>query len=1004
MIKIIFLKRIGFILSILVFNTLFGQNNYLSLEHYAVKDGLPSSQVYDCSRDQDGFLWIGTDAGVSRFDGKSFKNYGATDGLGDNEVLSIYNDSKGRVWFIPFGGKLSYFHSGQFYLKEIPAIEQTQLNTTHNFYMMAEDKKGNLFFAKSKAKRVVRLSSKDNKEHVFDLSPFIKSYYGIAAFLASDSGTMLCITYDKRLLELKEDVIEDITPPFFLEKEDPKRFYATHKRYCNYLMFLGKEGIYHLTGNKASLIIPNEKMESYNFVDVLDIRYDNFKNIFLTHIRKGLQFFRYTGHNYSEGSYIFNNLPALTYCDTDNNIWFRTSEGLYKGNYLQLGDEKALRMNQNLLSKKIISCTIDRFGGIWLGYDNGNLSRFTKSEVKHYHVGDSFKKNNRVVCLEKDAKDNILVGTDENILVLKHLGEGTYSEPIKLEKSADTPLAVKNIFFNAQGNAFFSISSTVDLYQLDLNTLTYTRIRNPDWSPRPPRHYSSFFDRNNCLYVSLRDGLHTWFNNKTVWLSSKEPRLNLRVQDYVQAKDGTIFLATYNSGLVAMKDMKYVSAITKLKGKDVICRKIYLKGDTLYLATNIGVGVLLFEKEVFKQIRLISFNDGLLSDDVNDLVFEGNSIYAATSEGMSLIKAPLEDVANMKAPNLMLQSFKADDSLYNIKKAILLPHQTRLIRVSYVAPVMDKSGLTLYRYRFTASDKWVQTSANFIEFSRLKSGDYEIELQAKRYTSKWSSSQRIRFSIAPPFYAATWFITSLVLLTAIGLLLILYNFLNRKPRLQDIALEQKQAIERERNRIAADIHDDIGSELTNIAILSEVLKQSTLSDTEKSLKLASKIQSSSNNVIAKMNEVIWTLNESDDTLSNLMAYIRSYINTLSVTHPMEIKLHIDSTTLIPLSLGSVERRHIFLVIKELLQNALKHSKAKDISVSIELLLEKTLRISYSDNGIGFDTSKVTEGNGLKNINRRINENEGGIKITSELKKGTHVEVLFPVISLKENYE
>lgn len=129
--------------------------------------------------------------------------------------------------------------------------------------------------------------------------------------------------------------------------------------------------------------------------------------------------------------------------------------------------------------------------------------------------------------------------------------------------------------------------------------------------------------------------------------------------------------------------------------------------------------------------------------------------------------------------------------------------------------------------------------------------------------------------------------------------------------MQLLALKQKEALEKERNRIAADIHDDIGAELTNIVVLSQVLKRTDRAGNEHAQKVVQRIETSANQVITKMNEVIWTLNARNYTLLNLMAYVRNYVASLNENRISEIKVNIKDTALIDKPLLAEYSRNVF---------------------------------------------------------------------------------------------
>jgi signal transduction histidine kinase len=182
-----------------------------------------------------------------------------------------------------------------------------------------------------------------------------------------------------------------------------------------------------------------------------------------------------------------------------------------------------------------------------------------------------------------------------------------------------------------------------------------------------------------------------------------------------------------------------------------------------------------------------------------------------------------------------------------------------------------------------------------------------------------------------------------------------------------------QAKDKERTRIAQEIHDDIGSGLTSIRLLSEIAKAKNKE--KKSIEM-DKISSSASELIENMNEIIWSINSKNDNLINLVAYIRQYVVTY-----FENFEEIQVSTYVPEVIPNVQitgdfRRSTFLVVKEALHNIIKHADATKVILKIETTLNR-IHISISDNGKGFNENKIRHfSNGLKNMRERI-ENLGG---------------------------
>ena len=204
---------------------------------------------------------------------------------------------------------------------------------------------------------------------------------------------------------------------------------------------------------------------------------------------------------------------------------------------------------------------------------------------------------------------------------------------------------------------------------------------------------------------------------------------------------------------------------------------------------------------------------------------------------------------------------------------------------------------------------------------------------------------------------------------------------------KEIAVYKAQ--QQERERISADMHDELGSGMTAIRLMSEIARNKMKENTPVEID---KISSSADDVLNKMNAIIWSMNSGNDTLDNLISYIRSY--SLEYFESTPVKCSVSTPEGIPdKELSGDKRRNVFLCVKESLNNVLKHSKATNLTIKITT--NHSLKIEIADNGTGIDIQNLRQfGNGLKNITRRMESIGGIFKI--ENKKGTITTLELPL--------
>jgi signal transduction histidine kinase len=245
--------------------------------------------------------------------------------------------------------------------------------------------------------------------------------------------------------------------------------------------------------------------------------------------------------------------------------------------------------------------------------------------------------------------------------------------------------------------------------------------------------------------------------------------------------------------------------------------------------------------------------------------------------------------------------------------------------------------------------------------------------------------------IQPPYWM-TWWFRSLVGIAIITLLYALVrNYYSRKLERQRLVFEKQQAIEQERTRIATDMHDDLGSGLSRIKFLSQALGNKKTGD--ETLKMGlEKITDYSDEMTEKMGEIVWALNEKNDTLADLVAYTRTYAIEYLGNHQLNCEINTPLNLPGTFIAGEI-RRNIFLAVKECLHNIIKHANATSVNFSIQL--NGGIEIIIQDNGKGIEWNKQRSfSNGIQNIRKRMNDIHG--RADFFIDRGTRVVLQAPL--------
>jgi signal transduction histidine kinase len=262
----------------------------------------------------------------------------------------------------------------------------------------------------------------------------------------------------------------------------------------------------------------------------------------------------------------------------------------------------------------------------------------------------------------------------------------------------------------------------------------------------------------------------------------------------------------------------------------------------------------------------------------------------------------------------------------------------------------------------------------------LEGGTHQLHVKASNNDGVWSKETVYTFKVIPPFHKTAGFrILIAVLIIILGALIYLY----RK--------QESKRLEKIRNRIATDLHDDMGSTLSSIRIFSDVAKKQIEQIKPETVQLLDRISNNATSLSENMQDIIWTIRSDNDTLEDLVSRMREF--GLRVCDAKHIKFNtVVSHSFKASKLTLEQRRNLYLIFKEALNNAVKYSQCTQIDLILNLK-NRFLKLELIDNGKGFAVEAVKRGNGLNNLEKRAKEINGQIEIKSESGKGTRVNLM-----------
>jgi len=280
-------------------------------------------------------------------------------------------------------------------------------------------------------------------------------------------------------------------------------------------------------------------------------------------------------------------------------------------------------------------------------------------------------------------------------------------------------------------------------------------------------------------------------------------------------------------------------------------------------------------------------------------------------------------------------------------------------------------------------------------YPNLPSGHYQFRIQEVNALGVPTGEEAVLpLIIAPPFYANLWFRIALAVfaLTLVGAA---ERFAARKRMYRRLEkLEREQAVQKERARIAQDIHDDLGTVLSRIAMVSESASLEAEPGSRQQQRLG-EICEASRQLTRTMEEIVWAQDPRHDSLDNTVNYFCTFASDLLTVGKVACRLDIP-VDLPELQLKAEQRHELFLVFKEALNNVIKHAAATEVRISLKLS-DQALHLVIEDNGRGFRPAdnRSDKGHGLINMHSRLQRLGGRVKVRSEPGQGTHVEIFLP---------
>lgn len=734
----------------------------LSFRIYSVNDGLASAGVMCIFQDSHGYLWVGTQGGLSRFDGLKCKNFFARDGLPAIFINHIIEDRNGYLWIATDGGLAQYSENAE-HQGKIKSFT-TQDGMAHNkVLMLAEANDGNLWLATSAG-----LSRYDGKQF---------TNYTISDGLIN--AMVRAITIDMQG-NIWLGTIEGLS----CFKDGKFTNFSTKDGLIdNRILSLlcDRQGILWIGTESGLSVLKNGKFYSYtkdqglasNWVQTI---IEDRKGDIWVGTHGGVSVFsggRFTNYDTRHG------LPSdkifAIFQDRERNMWFGTLRGICQFYYMQFF---TFSVRDGLPSSYVWSILQDRNGAYWFATEDG-ISVFANGHFQNFSSSDGLV-DNSVYSLVQDFKGNIWCGT--------HGGISIYS-PITKKFSSYPRIG------NLEGNIVPGLLVDREGVVWVGTTSGLRRYINGSFVPLPIWQESVSVNR----FMEDHEG-NMWFPTKMALLKVSPDRSQIR--SYT-VKDGlahqTVFFlfedSKYNiwiateRGLSRFHDGTFKNYSAKDGLLDDACYFL-LEDDYGSLWIGTGRGINRFDGEYFKNYTIW---DGLPSLEMIDgscLKDQQGNLWFGTVDGVTRFH-PGQDPINRVPPPIYLAQFRVMETSYPFSNPRDFRYHQNNVRIDYLGISFVSPEAVKYRYRLDGIDReWRETVERSVSYTYLPHGDYHFQVVAINKDGIESPTpENIRFRILPPFWRTWWFqlITVLVIL-----ILIVAILLWRIKRTREIVLFEER--------------------------------------------------------------------------------------------------------------------------------------------------------------------------------------------------------------------
>ncbi|MBI5215408.1 MAG: hypothetical protein HY960_06605 [Ignavibacteriae bacterium] len=1048
----------GLLIAVLfLFFTAAGQE-YLRFEHISVEQDLPQSTVTQIFQDSKGFIWFVTgDGSITRYDGYTLKIFDWSkfpDIIRPPHVGKMIEDRTGRFWLsTPDDGVYSINFQSKYIQHFIHRVNDSASLSNNSVNSLMVDKFNNIWIGTS---RGLNLFHSDTKTFTcFRNDPKIATSLpnDEISFLFEDHANNLWIgtknylsKYDRTsntFLNKRTNKNDDEQMTFvnsICESNVPHRSglwlgTTTGLKYFDLSSFV-------LTEIDVGEVLSSNKSKT-NVFAVVETKSDN--NFTLWAGTQGLGLiklepFTRTIHSYTHHplvpSSLSNNFVVSLLEDRAGMLWIGTDGGginmfhpiTTRFHHIKHEPENPSSLSDNFVFA-ILESQAEGKPVLWIGTRNGlnRIDRTTNSFTRFFHEerNPNSLSNNHIRALHEsvcDGRKTLWIGTNGGGLDRLDYQSKKFTH---YKHQPNNPSSLSNDYVWGISETHIGDSSTLwiatsdGLEQFNPQTNRFIHYRHN------PTDSNSIAD-NNVHVVSASNENNTprlWIGFGTHGLDLFEPKKNRFTHFkhtpsdsyslnsgnvkciYQTSANGqnTVWVGMDGTGLsrldVASNTFSHFTISDGLPN-NVIYGILEDNHGSLWLSTNKGLA-----RYSPETAAIVSYDvpQGLQSNEYNTGAYfqnEQGDMFFGGINGLNYFHPDNITASRFMAP-LVLSNFKVFDRLLfeemKENQTITLSYKENFFSFEFASLDYINPKNNRYRYMLEGFDNiWnINGTRRFASYTDVDPGMYILRVIGTNSDGiENEKGISLTLIITPPFWKTAWFLTFVSLLILGGGVGVVRYISTKKLKRRIALLEQQHALEVERARIARDMHDELGAHLTSISLISEIAQTKNEYQPEVQNEFE-KLAATSKEAVRKMDEIVWAISPKNDSLEKLVPYICSYaeqfLNVAAIACRFDVPVELPE-----LRINSETRYNVFLVVKESLNNIVKHSGAHE--VWIRIAADNILfTIDIEDNGKGFSLEHTSpERHGLENMQKRIADVGGTMRQVSIPSKGTTISITAPL--------